>query len=288
MKVAAAPISWGVCEVPGWGAQVPSARVLREAAALGFRAIESGPPGFLPADARAARRLLDDHGLALVAGFVTAVLHESASREKQLAAVRRQAEWLAAGGAEVLVLAAAAANTGYETRSQLDERAWAGLFDAVEQAGALARELGLALAVHPHVGTVIDRRAEVERFLSGCDAGLCIDTGHLFIGGCDPADLVRRAADRVRHVHLKDVDRALASAVAEGKASYADAVKRGLYRQLGAGDAGIDEVLHELRASQYRGWYVLEQDVALTERQASAGSFPWIAESLRYVSARVA
>jgi inosose dehydratase len=75
--------------------------------------------------------------------------------------------------------------------------------------------------------------------------------------------------------------------VAEGKASYADAVRRGLYRPLGAGDAGIDDVLHALAGSHYRGWYVLEQDVALNERQASAGPFPWIAESLRYVSARV-
>src|SRR2546426_11311569 len=99
MKLAAAPISWGVCEVPGWGAQLSNARVLSDAAALGFRAIEAGPPGFLPASAAESRRLLDGFGLRLVGGFVTAVLHEPSPRPAEPAAARRPAQWLAAARA---------------------------------------------------------------------------------------------------------------------------------------------------------------------------------------------
>src|SRR5215210_798037 len=72
--VAGAPISWGVNEVSGWGYQMNVERVLGEAASLGLPAIEAGPEGFLPGDPAAASRLLDQHGLRLVGGFVPAVL----------------------------------------------------------------------------------------------------------------------------------------------------------------------------------------------------------------------
>lgn len=288
MKLAAAPISWGVCEVPGWGAQVTSDRVLAEAASLGFHAMESGPPGFLPTEPREVRSRLGASGLRLVGGFVTAVLHEIDRRDAELDSLRRQAEWLAAAGAEVLVVAAASERDGYDARSTLGDREWRPLFDRLAAAAGIAEACGLALAVHPHVGTAIERRAEVERFLAGSGAGLCLDTGHLFIGGSDPADLVRRFPRRIRHVHLKDVDRTLAEAVRTGTVGYADAVKRGLYRPLGRGDVGVDAVIGELEYAGYRGWYVLEQDVALNADQAASASFPWLKESLDYVSAHVA
>ena len=47
-----APISWGVCEVPGWGYQLPAERVLREMHEVGLTATEFGPDGFLPPDPR--------------------------------------------------------------------------------------------------------------------------------------------------------------------------------------------------------------------------------------------
>lgn len=288
MKLAAAPISWGVCEVPGWGAQVSSDRVLADAAALGFHAIESGPPGFLPSEPAEVQAALGARGLRLVGGFVTAVLHVPDRRESELAAVLRQADWLAASGAEVLVLAAATGADGYEARSALDEHAWRELFEGIAAVRAIAETRGLALAVHPHVGTAIESRADVERFLASSDTGLCLDTGHLFIGGSDPADVVRRFPRRVLHVHLKDVDRGLAERVMSGSFSYMDAVKAGLYRSLGAGDVGIAAVLAELDHAGYRGWFVLEHDVALDDAHAAAPTFPWIAESLDYVSARVA
>ena len=85
-KIAAAPISWGVCEVPNWGTQLAPDRVLDEAQRLGFHAIEAGPPGFLPSDAKTAVRALDARGLRCIGGFVTAVLHDRARRRTARAA----------------------------------------------------------------------------------------------------------------------------------------------------------------------------------------------------------
>src|SRR5436309_6340719 len=105
-KIAGAPISWGVCEVPGWGYQLEPDRVLSEMAGLGLPATELGPDGYLPTDPSRLEAALADHGLGLVAGFVPAVLHEPAELEEELERVAAQADLLGAAGADVIVLAA--------------------------------------------------------------------------------------------------------------------------------------------------------------------------------------
>ena len=284
-KIAAAPISWGVSEVPGWGTQLAPERVLADAQRLGFRAMEAGPPGFLPGDALAAARALDGHGLRCIGGFVTAVLHDRARRDAELAAVERQAEWLRRAGAEVFVLAAATGREGYEDRLELTDVEWTTLFETLPLVEAIASAKRLDTVVHPHVGTVIEQPQDIERLLARSHVRLCLDTGHVFVGGGDPPAVARAAGRRVRHVHLKDADATLGAAVRERRLSYAAAVQQGLFRPLGDGDARISDVLTELRSVGYDGWYVLEQDVAL--KDANADPLPSIERSLTFVSARV-
>jgi len=281
MKLAGAPISWGVSEVPDWGLQLAPDRVLSDMRALGVRATEAGPPGFLPSDPAAARALLDSRGLRLVGGYVTAVLHESARRAHELASVKRQAEWLAAGGAELVVLAPALAQTGYSGASEIPDAAWPTLFDGIDRVAEIADATGLGVAVHPHWGTAIARRHHIERFLEDSSHGLCLDIGHITLGGADPLRVARDAGARVRHVHLKDVDGALAARVRDGGLEYNDAVRDGLFRPLGEGAARIKDVLGHLRRAGYTGWYVLEQDVML-EREPAPGPPERIARSAAF------
>ena len=270
MRLAAAPISWGVCEVPGWGFQIERDKVLDDAARLGLRDIEAGPPGFLPSDAREARELVSARGMRVIGGFVTAVLHSSERLEADLAALDRQAAWLAALGSEVLVLAAVTGRADYDGPAELTSDEWKTLLASVSRAVAIAREHGLDTALHPHVGTVVESRESIDRILRDSDVPLCLDTGHIFVGGGDPAAIAREHPARVRHVHLKDADAALAAAVRERRIAYAEAVARGLFRPLGQGGAGIADVLRALKGSGYAGWGVLEQDIALREAPTEA------------------
>lgn len=280
MKLAGAPISWGVCEVPDWGLQLDPGRVLADMRAVGLEATEAGPPGFLPADPSGARALLARHGLRMVGGFVTAVLHRSEIRATELASVERQASWLAALGAEVLVLAAATGTAGYSAAAEVDDAGWTALFAALDDVAAIAARDRLTLAVHPHFGTVLERSAHVDRFLAGCGHGLCLDTGHLVLGGADPVDVARRAGQRVRHVHLKDVDAALGPRVRDRALDYAGGVRRGVYRALGTGCARIKEVLALLRERGYDAWYVLEQDVMLDREPGGVPA--WVERSVTF------
>ena len=263
MRLAAAPISWGVCEVPGWGHQLDRERVFDDAARLGLRDIEAGPPGFLPADARDARALLARHGLHVIGGFVTAVLHRGDRLDAELASLDLQAKWLADLGAELLVLAAATGRDDYDVPAAPTDDEWRTLLAALPRAVEVARSRGLDTALHPHVGTVVETRAAIDRVLKDSAVPLCLDTGHIYVGGGDPAAIARAYPRRIRHVHLKDADASLAAAVRERRLGYADAVKRGLFRPLGDGGAGIADVLAALANAGYSGWGVLEQDIAL-------------------------
>jgi inosose dehydratase len=250
-----------VCEVAGWGYQLPALTVLAQMRDLGLTATEFGPDGFLPADPAARAAALREYGLAPVGGFVPVLLHDPVA--DPLGQVRAALADFTGAGAQLLVLAAATGRDDYDGRPELDAAGWATLLGYLDQVAALAADAGLIAALHPHVGTLIERPDEVRRVLDGCAIGLCLDSGHLLIGGSDPAALARTAAGRVAHVHLKDVNAALATRVRDGSLSYTRAVAAGLYRPLGAGDAGIAALVAALRDAGYDGWYVLEQDTML-------------------------
>jgi len=262
-RVAGAPISWGVCEVPGWGRVLPVDQVLAEMAALGLRATELGPPGFLPDDPARLRDVLGRHGLTLVGGFLAVVLHDAARAEATLAEAGRAAAQLAAGGADLLVLAAATGLDGYDERPRLDDAQWATLVATAAAVRDVAARHGLSTVLHPHVGTHVEQRAEVERFLADSELSLCLDTGHLLIGGADPLAVARAHAGRIAHVHLKDVAAPVADRVRAGEITYQQGVQAGMYVPLGQGDVPVAEIVRTLEAAGFTGRYVLEQDTAL-------------------------
>lgn len=264
IRVAGAPISWGVCEVPGWGHQMAPERVLDEMAAAGLAATEFGPDGFLPQDPGDRSALLAGHGLTAVGGFVPVVLHDSG--RDPLPEVRRALAGFVS--ARTLVLAAATGSDGYDARPELSEREWDTLLANLDRIAAQACAEGVTATLHPHIGTMVEGPDEVERVLTGSSVPLCLDTGHLLAGGNDPVALARRAADRIAHVHLKDVDAALAARVRAGDVTYTEAVRTGLYQPLGRGDVDISAITTALDAAGYDGWYVLEQDTVLDAEPA--------------------
>ena len=270
-RVAGAPITWGVCEVPGWGHQMAADRVLSEMRSVGLRATELGPDGFLPRDSE--RALLDANGLSLVAGFVPAVLHDPSSLERELAKVDAAGRTIASLGGGVLVLAASSGGHDYEGAEGLDAAGWVALGRGIDRVVASAGEWALRVAVHPHHGTAVQGWDDVERLLDISDVGVCLDTGHVMVGAGDPLAFAREAAARVIHVHLKDVSAAVAARVAAGDLGYLDAVRGGLYRPLGDGDLDVAGVVRALEESGYDGWYVLEHDEVL-DREPKEGSGP--------------
>jgi inosose dehydratase len=272
-RLAGAPITWGVCEVPGWGAMLPPGRVFAEMAGLGLAATELGPvDDYLPLDARAIRGALEPYDLSLVGGFVPLVLQESGA-VAALASARRVATVMAAAGADTFVVALVQ-DAAWSAPRALDEAGWWQLASHLEQAAALVGEVGLRLVVHPHQGTLIERADDVDRLASLIDVGWCLDPGHLALGGYDPRAFMERHGHRVEHVHLKDIDLGVARRLNAGELTLMGAVQAGLFVPLGDGDAGIADVVALLDARGYDGWMVLEQDCAIAGPPPAEGEGP--------------
>jgi inosose dehydratase len=271
-RLAGAPISWGVCEVPGWGIMPAPEAVLGEMARLGLRGTELGAPGFMPDDPVALAALLERHGLSLVGGFLPLVLHEPGV-DSALAETHRSAHLIGGAGGGMLVLAAVQ-DAGWSAPEALDGPGWKRLGAHLNEVESVAAQYGLAVCLHPHVGTLIETDEQVRRALEVVEVGWCLDTGHLLIGGIDPMQFAREHGDRVAHVHLKDVDAALAAEVRSGRRSLLDATCAGLFKALGQGDARIAEVMDELDRHRYAGWLVLEQDTAISPDDPAPGGKP--------------
>ncbi|WP_431236636.1 sugar phosphate isomerase/epimerase family protein [Mycolicibacterium aichiense] len=281
MKIAGAPISWGVCEVPGWGHQLDPDRVLSEMHQAGLSATELGPEGFLPADPAELTALLGRHGLSCVGSFAPVVLHDAA--HDPLPDVAGVLESIVASGASMLVLAAATGTDGYDSRPDLDDELWSTLLANLDRLAAAAAERGVTAVLHPHVGTMVEKGDEVARVLAGSSIPLCLDTGHLLIGGTDPLQLARTVPERIAHAHLKDVDAALAARVQSGDLTYTDAVSQGMYTPLGTGDVDIAGIVKALRNNGFDGWFVLEQDTILDGEPAGEGPLRDVLTSVAYL-----
>ncbi len=272
-RLAGAPISWGVCEVPGWGIELQPRRVLGEMQQLGLTATELGSDGYLPTDPAELKDLCAEFGLEMIGGFVPLVLHDAAELDATIDAARRTAELMSAAGATVFVTSAV---TDWEwgPRTALTSDDWNFTAKTLSIVDDILGEFGMTQAIHPHLRTVVETRADIEALLDVSDVGWTFDMGHMQIGGMDPLEFIDVAFDRIRHVHLKDVVMDLAAPVFTGDQSIMDGVQAGMFCNLGRGDVPIGAIVTELEARGYDQWYVLEQDAAITAGEPAVGAGP--------------
>lgn len=270
VRIAGAPISWGVCEVPGWGHQMNPDRVLTEMAELGLEATEFGPLGFLPEDPEGRSEVLGRHSMTAVGGFVPIVLHDPDN--DPMPGIDRELDAFVASKADVMVLAAETGQAGYDApRPDMTERTWQTLADNLKNIAARAAERGIRAVIHPHAGTMVETLDDVNEVLARTEMDFCLDTGHMWIGGTDPVWFAKEHGDRVGHVHFKDVDLAVAKRVQDGELSYYEGVTKDLYTPLGKGDVDVRGIIETLIQQGYTGWFVLEQDLVITEEPAVGG-----------------
>ena len=272
LRIGSAPISWGVCEIPGWGPQLPFDRVLDEIRDAGFDGTELGPWGFLPTDPASLAAALARRGLAMAGAFAPLALKDPDAYAECEAQVRETATLLRALGAQHILLA----DAGDAQRSQvagrpeltrahgLTSREWVGYAARLERLAQICRfDYGLTPCFHSHGGTYIENPDEIRMLLERTDPHLlkfCLDTGHVAFGGGDPVDLARVNTSRLGYVHLKDIDLPrLRALLAEGK-NYVHAAQQDVFVELGAGSLDLTALFGVLKASGYDGWIIVEQD----------------------------
>ena len=270
VRIATAPVSWGILEVEGWARQKSYGEVLDEMVQAGYKGTELGPYGFLPTDPAELKAELDKRGLTLLGAFVPLPLGNPERKEDAMRSALEVGRLLAACGAPYLVLAdemnqqrmniagSAGAPDGFSAAQ------WKGAAGLVNAIAGEARKLGLRSAFHHHAGTFIETPGEVARLLESTDpslVGICFDTGHYLYGGGDPLEFARSHTGRIWHLHLKDVRREVLDQVRRDRIPYLEAIRRGVFCELGEGAVDVPGVIRELEQGGFNGWAVFEQDV---------------------------
>lgn len=271
ITLANAPVSYGVFELAAEeGATLPGPEDLAGmVAAAGYAGIDSGPIGML-GRGQELRDRLARHSLALAGGWVDLPFSDAEAFTAALPGYSDALAFFAEGSEAARPARPTLADSGSAARRarpgggpglSLDPYGWDTLATNVATAVDLARRAGLEPTFHHHACTHVETPAEIDELLARTEVGLTLDTGHLILGGGDPLEGLRRWAERIDHLHLKDVRRAvLEEAVATGTGMRTVWTGRA-FVPLGTGDLDLEAVMAQILGSGYAGWLVVEQDV---------------------------
>jgi inosose dehydratase len=272
IRVANAPISWGIMEHVDLPADYPYGRVLDEVKAAGYSGTELGPYGFLPTEPAVLRRELEARSLTLCSAFVDIELGNATAHADGLAFVARSARLISDAGAGLLILSDKVTPARNATAGRPDDANQLSWSDAEWQTAAATirsvikscKAVGLRVAFHHHAGSHVETPEEVDRLFSLFPAdqlGLCLDTGHYVYCGGDTVAFLDQQVSRVWCVHLKDVYETKAAEARSARMNFHAAVRHGIFAPLGRGSIDFARVVSLLEKGHFDGWVVVEADV---------------------------
>ena len=265
VRIGTNPIAWSNDDMPELGGDTPLETCLKEASEAGFTGIEKGNK--FPNDPAALKAILGNYGLELVSGWYSGELR-SRTVEQEVAAMRPHLELLKACGCKVMVWAETSGTVQGDRsvpvahRPVMAESEWPVFLERIGQLSRYMADQGVRMAFHHHMGTVVEKASEVDRLMEGTPdtVGLLYDTGHLTFAGDDPAQVARKWARRINHVHAKDVRPDVLARVHKDKLSFLDAVVEGVYTVPGDGCVDFEAALTPVAQVGYSGWLIVEAE----------------------------
>ncbi|MDE2448600.1 MAG: myo-inosose-2 dehydratase [Gammaproteobacteria bacterium] len=265
LRIGINPIGWSNDDLPWLGGDTPLEVALGEGAAIGYEGFELN--GKFPKDAARVGRVLAAHGLALVSGWYSGRLARLTARE-EIAAIEPHLRLLEANGANVLVYGETADSIQGQRRPLIERPVfrtsaeWRTYADALTGLARHTLQRGVRLAYHHHMGAYVQSPEDIDQLMAatGEEVGLLLDTGHCYLGGGDPLEVLRAHSDRVCHVHCKDVRTAVAELSRNRCWSFPECIVNGVFTVPGDGDLDFQGVVAKLTASGYAGWLVVEAE----------------------------
>ncbi len=259
MQIGNAPCSWGITYPTG--NSLGWERYLDEVAAAGYRGTELGPFGYFPADAGLVRDALAARDLEMIGATHCHTFGDASARGALIATVRELGALLAGLGARHLVIMDESNWYPEGREGVLDEAGWDEMTGAVRDAQRVIEDCGLVASFHPHIGTAVEREAQIDRLLAETEIDLCFDTGHHAFWDQDALAYLSRVYPRVAYLHLKNVDPAVRARVLAGELSIAQSYGAGVMCPLPDGAVDIRAVMRLLSERGFAGPVVVEQDV---------------------------
>lgn len=277
MKIANAPCSWGALEfdLEEKSEEIGFQQVLDEIKETGYLGTELGDWGYMPTVSGKLKNEIDKRGLTLLGAFVPVALANETKHKQGVEVALRVAKLMyGAGYTDAFVVLAdenatvpeRTANAGrIRPEMGLTGAQWKVYASGAEKiAKAVKDAYGIRTVFHHHCAGYVETPEEIETLLSMTDptlVGLCLDMGHYAFGGGDPVKALKKYKDRIWHVHFKDFSPDAAKASREVDGDYFDAIKRGVFCELGKGSVDFKRIVALLKDMDYSDWIVVEQDI---------------------------
>ena len=287
VKIGIAPIAWTNDDMPDLGAENTFFQCVSEMALAGYEGSEIGNK--YPTDPSVLKDALDVRGLKIAnSWFSSFVLTKPfCDVEKEF---REKCAFLQAVGAERIGVS----EQSYSIQGQFDtpvfdnkyimnESEWGRLCDGLSLLGKIAEEYGITLTYHHHMGTVVQTAEEIDRMMDGTDKEkvfLLFDSGHLAYCGEDYLAVLKKYADRIKHVHLKDIRPEIVKKVKEEKLSFLQGVRLGTFTVPGDGCIDFKPVFEILDKAGYKGWLLVEAE----QDPAIADPFKYAVKARKYIA----
>lgn len=275
IKIANAPCSWGVLEFDLEGKAAGYEQVLDEIRDTGYLGSELGDWGFMPAEPAELRKELDRRNLSMVGAFVPVAFKNRSNHAAGAEAAVKTATLMAGAGYPDAFIVLADENGSVEERTKnagrvtpgmgLSEDEWKIYAEGVNfVAGEVRSKTGLRTVFHHHCAGYVETPAEIDQLLALTDpslVGLVLDMGHYAFGGGDSLEALKKHRDRIWHIHFKDCEPGVAENSKKEGWDYFQSVANGVFCELGRGAVDFPAIVAELKARNYAGWIVVEQDV---------------------------
>lgn len=267
-----APIGWTNDDMPDLGKENTFQQTVSEMALAGFKGSEVG--SHYPTDPEELKKALDLRGLTICNQWFSSFLISRPYEETEEAFLK-QLDFLSKVGSKCIGVS----EQSYSIQGMLDhpiqegkyvmnDEEWDLLTNGLNRLGKIAKDRGMTLTFHHHMGTVVQTEEEIDRFMESVDPELVFllfDSGHLSFAGIDPEKVLKKYVNRVKHVHLKDLRKSVVAQSREEKWSFLKGVRAGTFTVPGDGDVDFGPIFRILEEADYEGWIVVEaeQDPAL-------------------------
>ncbi|VVC75482.1 Inosose dehydratase [Aquicella siphonis] len=267
IRLAIAPIGWSNDDMPELGSHISFEQCISEMAAAGYEGCEVGHK--FPRDPELLRTALSPYHLSVASAWYSLYFTEEGRRDETIQGFLAHMNFLKAMGAEVIVVCECGHSIQgkplpvLENKPVFSAAQWQSLIDGLHHIGKYARDNGMTIVYHHHMGTGVQTEEEIDRLMLATDpalVSLLFDTGHLFFSGHAPATTLQRHGRRIRHVHLKDVRKTILIRTRDEKLSFLDAVRAGVFTVPGDGCIDYVPLFDLLDKQQYQGWWVVEAE----------------------------
>ncbi len=282
-----APIGWTNDDMPDLGKENTFEQTISEMALAGFQGSEVG--SHYPTDPAVLKKALDLRGMTICNQWFSSFLISRPYEETEAAFIK-QCDFLRQVGSRCI----GASEQSHSIQGMLDhpiqegkyvmnDEEWDLLTNGLNKLGKIAKDKGMALTFHHHMGTVVQTEEEIDRFMDSVDPDLVyllFDSGHLSFAVIDPEKVLKKYVDRVRHVHLKDLRRSVVEQSREGKWSFLKGVRAGTFTVPGDGDVDFAPIFRILEEADYQGWVVVEAE----QDPAVANPFEYALKARKYIA----